>query len=194
MAHGRARGFRARARARRCLADVRSTYARIRRRTDGPPIDAWEARRLSRMPACASERPSLLCRRKGRKSCRASLEEQNQKEWTVGLGAVRRAAICAAHVPTSVHDVIQAFATVSPVGVHVNGSESETLPCGGVFARLSVRPRRTTHRTPTTFGACWLDDATPTAAPAPRRPARPALTQDPGPPGTTYPICGTRRT
>lgn len=86
----------------------------------------------------------------------------------MGLGAVRRAAICAAHVPTSVHDVIQAFATVSPVGVHVNGSE--TLPCGGVFARLSVRPRRTTHRTPTTFGACWLDDATPTAAPAPRAP------------------------
>ena len=93
---------------------------------------------------CVGERAAKVAER----AC--AMEEQNQKEWTVGLGAVRRAAICAAHVPTSVHDVIQAFATVSPVGVHVNGSE--TLPCGGVFARLSVmlsvRPRSTTHRSP----------------------------------------------
>ena len=69
-----------------------------------------------------------------------AMEEQTKRSGLWGWGR-SGAAICAAHVHLRVHDVIQAFATVSPVGVHVNGS-NKTLPCGGVFARLSVRPRR----------------------------------------------------
>jgi hypothetical protein len=50
----------------------------------------------------------------------------------------------ALHMCTSVHDVIQAFATVSPVGVHVNGSETHSAVWG--FRPSLLGPSRRVRR------------------------------------------------
>jgi len=63
-----------------------------------------------------------------------AMEEQTKRSGLWGWGR-SGAAICAAHVHLRVHDVIQAFATVSPVGVHVNGSK--TLPYFEGFSPVS---------------------------------------------------------